>query len=160
MVWQQAIRSSVPSTIGQLTLSNAFGGKPLELDGNHAYVNASSRAYIYDVTDPTNFVELGEYTSPVSGGISSLAADGDLMAVYVTTGGGANSGVQMVDVSDPTNPTFLGLWFQSGGDSPLYFVGNHLYVLHDGSSDAIRVSSTSPLSEVPSTGGISSGEGR
>lgn len=139
VVWRHAIRSAVPSTVASLPLSNSFAIKPLELDGDRLYVNSASRAYIYDVTDPMSPVQLGEYTSPVSGAVSSVAADGDLMAVYVTTGGGANAGVQLVDVSDPTTPTFLGLWFQTGLDSPLYFLGNHLYVLHDGTSDAVRV---------------------
>lgn len=97
---------------------------PLEAcDSAHPTAGEQGVAF-YDVTDPTNPVALGTWQSPAPGvrdvaivPVAGAASDGSQNKIYalvsvpnVETDASATGDLQVLDITDPANPTVVGSW--------------------------------------------------
>ena len=111
------------------------GGSAYDIyvSGNHAYVSDSVSGILeIDISDPTNPVVVGSAATP------DRAQDVFVVGnyAYVTWQGGWTQycdgpmewGVDIVDISDPTNPTILGSVETPGGASSVFVSGDYMYV--------------------------------
>ena len=86
------------------SLNTGYGLGTVIVDGNYAYVNATDRAIVIDITSSTNPTIVGN--TGAIGGINptyDLYKKGD----YLYFPDNQNAQVDIVDISDPTNPTFV-----------------------------------------------------
>ncbi len=88
--------------------------------GDHAYVTSAYNFWTIDISDPANPQRVGEYTYSeklwdvaVSGNYAYLAVKSDALVV--------------INISDPTNPTFAGQAFAGGGGC-VAVSGDYLYM--------------------------------
>jgi hypothetical protein len=111
---------------GSTLLANA---EDMEIDGDYAYIlSEESSLEIVDISDPYSMVHVGSLA--VTGGTASAIAVGNGYAYLGKTG---SADIYVVDVSDPTAPSYLTSYTASGSlhiDNPadLEIVGNYLYV--------------------------------
>ncbi|MBD3353032.1 MAG: hypothetical protein GF364_16245 [Candidatus Lokiarchaeota archaeon] len=74
----------------------------IDVEGNTAYfVSDANGVFIYNVTDVNNPKRLGHYLNGTTFGV-------DAVGNYLYVADGSNKQLEVVDVSDPTNPTLLG----------------------------------------------------
>ncbi len=94
----------------------------LDLERKLIYVTASNGVNIFNFTDPTHLDLLSVYKNYTSSRYIQLK--GDLLFV-----GAEEKGLQIVDVSNATNPTMLGSWTDSIGQvGPVYILNNYAFV--------------------------------
>ena len=74
----------------------------LEIVGNTVYVAAVSQISVYDITNPYDIIELGEYDEPNDTPWYAITVRGDL--AYVAAGA---DGLFVLDISDITNIIFV-----------------------------------------------------
>ena len=101
------------------------------VSGNYAYVTAYKFFYIFDVSDPSNITHHGTYTC---GNCYNFDLDGNY--IYIANGA---SGLRILDVSDPSNPTQAALLDDAEGCctgiNDIVINGNYAYATrYDNSS--------------------------
>ncbi|MDJ0762132.1 MAG: hypothetical protein QNJ97_04010 [Myxococcota bacterium] len=124
-----------PLEIGfQPTPYDCYG---IDVDGALAYAAVDSFGlYIYNITDPTNPVEIGHWNGD--------AHDVDVQdqIAYVTTFAwqGPMKGLHVIDVADPTSPVELGSNADAGDLLDISVKGDHAYAMQGGfSNSGLRV---------------------
>ena len=116
-----------PELIGQI------GGAAyaVALQGDYAYTGAGQRLLILNVSNPS-LPKLTGWTDLLPEAITDVAVVGDY--AYIAD---YESGLRIIDVSDPTSPTEAGFYDTSSYAEALSIVGNYAYVA-DG-WDGLRV---------------------
>ncbi len=109
--------------------SASGGGAPVGTGGsmarfaivdNNLYVLDGNDMYVYDITDPSNPVE-----------INKVAMDFAVETIFPHEGQlfiGGSEGMYIYDNSDPTNPRFLSKFEHAIACDPVVVDGNHAYV--------------------------------
>jgi hypothetical protein len=127
---------ALPQQVGSLNLPCATG---IYVSGNYAFlsitageISSGGGLAIIDVTNPSSPVKvklLDElYTS---------YTDIDIKGNYAYCVGGQNLGVTIIDIGNPTNPTFRGSLDTPGWGYGVHTVGNYAYVA--GGSNGLQV---------------------
>jgi hypothetical protein len=159
---------SVGSITDGLNGANTLNGaRSIAIAGNYAYVTGEldNGVQILDISDPTNPVGVGSITNGANGadqldGASSIAIAGNY--AYVSSRGffGTVSGVQILDISDPTNPIGVGSIQDEtngadtlNGATSIAIAGNYAYVasrIDDGVQILDLGGFTTPTTEIGS----------
>src|SRR5258706_1163874 len=132
------LKNIKPSESLNLEYVNQLGGvvssgqiKPIVVNDNLVYVGMGPRLAILDISDPSNIYLVGQ---------SEIIPDliGDIVLVgnyiYIAPGGygddvGANQELHIVDVSNPTQPQYVGAYSpQDKYVSSVYAFGKYLYI--------------------------------
>jgi hypothetical protein len=93
------------------------------LVGNYAYVADGTLLRIINITDPVNLIQTASYDPPVSESPYTVFVAGN----YAYLGVG-DSGVRLVNVSDPIHPNGAGIYNTPGYAWELAAAGNYAYV--------------------------------
>lgn len=128
--------STNPQIVATTSATEIYGGKEVKVEGDYAYLvdYQNEVMNVFDVSDPTTLQKVGSVnvlTSPETLGVSGNYA-------YV---GGANSGLQVVDVSSPSSPSVLNTVDLEAGDADVtsvHALENRVYTSMsavDGSDD-------------------------
>jgi hypothetical protein len=99
---------STPGSPSLLGSTAAGRGEAVATDGVHAFVARSERVTVFDVTDPAIPTEVAVVDIP---GIRSIELVGEVLHV------GGDTGLTLLDVSDPADPQVLGGGFDLGIDA-------------------------------------------
>jgi hypothetical protein len=89
---------------------SAFGGamQALAISGNYAYVSEGLNFVIFDISTPSNPIELGRTMLPDMAWEIKIVGDYAYVAAW-------SKGLQVVVISDPAAPAVVGSWVQEGG---------------------------------------------
>ncbi|UXE59018.1 MAG: hypothetical protein KA717_24060 [Woronichinia naegeliana WA131] len=109
----------------------------LQIVGNLAYIADYSSLQIIDISNPASSVFKGSYNA---GYANNLQIVGNL--AYIADG---SLGLQVVNISDPTVPTFQDSYDTTGDAQDVQIVGNFAYVA-DGSSGLQIIDISNPFS--------------
>lgn len=107
-----------------VTLAGQWGGTccATAISGTHAYMGMGPRLLVVDVSTPSTPRVVG--MSPVlPDAIWGVTVSGNYVYVAAYTGG-----LQIIDVSDPTNPLRVGAYDTPGSAVGVAVSGNHAYV--------------------------------
>jgi len=122
------LNATVTRALGQFTLlsvghiNNGGTASDLAVSGNYVYLaNESDGLRIYDVTDPTNPVNIAHATN--SGSANDVVISSNY--AYLANGG---DGLHIYDVSDPTNPVSVGQIYKGNFSITLVVTNNYAYV--------------------------------
>ncbi len=119
------------------TIVGYFDGiRSMTIDGNYAYLSyVFSGLEIVDITNPTNPVVLGGYDPVGYYYVQCAAAQGNYAYVCVGTAAGyspaGSYGLQVLDVTDKTNPQVVNSIVLSGSPNEIKIVGNYAFVADD-----------------------------
>ncbi|MBV9786874.1 MAG: hypothetical protein JOZ51_01780, partial [Chloroflexi bacterium] len=97
--------------------------------GNLAYVSGTSDLDIFDVSDPVQPGIVGRYTRQFAGGTGLDVAGNFAYLTSITCGVTCSGALEIVDVSNPSNPTPRGVYRQLV--SSVKVLGNRAYVTTD-----------------------------
>ncbi|NHJ47752.1 MAG: hypothetical protein FK733_08190 [Asgard group archaeon] len=93
----------------------------LDIDREIVYITASSGVNILNYSNPNELELLSVYLNYTMSTFIQLKDD--LLLI-----GAEDSGLQIVNVTDPTNPVMIGLWEDGIGDvGPLYVMDNYVF---------------------------------
>jgi hypothetical protein len=141
----------------KVTLTHGAGGALLErptsvvVSGNYAYVTSSgsNALEIIDVTDKNNPVHAGSITHGTDGAVMlnpvSVSLSGKYAFVASTGTNDVNGGLEIIDISDPTNPKhYQSFVYPEGGsliDAPddVTVSGNYAYITNYGLFQAVNI---------------------
>jgi hypothetical protein len=118
---------SDPSAIVEVGLYSS-GARDVDVSGNYAYLAASNKLHIIDVSVVTNPVQVGLWEKP-SGvyPITKVALSGKY--VYVNS---RETGLRVLDVADPSKPVEVGWYYESPGVSmDVATDGDNIYLTHE-----------------------------
>ncbi len=116
--------------IGSYDPASANNENQLTVSGDYAYVTAGAAGlYIVDISDPTTPSTAGLYNTPDYAYSVALAGN----TAFV----GDGSSIQVINVTNPANPTFLGSFATAGTVFGLQAYGNYLYAA--GGSNGLQV---------------------
>ena len=107
------------------------GGCSIAISGNYAYLHTPHSSFItVDIEDPSNPDTVGqvdEQIDPVDSNACSVDISGNY--AYVTgSSSGADSGLHIVDIADPFNPTLIGSYEPDDTLLSVAISGNYAYV--------------------------------
>ncbi|WP_460590081.1 Lcl domain-containing protein [Haliea atlantica] len=147
---------AAPVTV--ISLASAYLGSAWMVDvaGDYAYVTGygSDRLTVIDISNPASPVEVGFaslFTQP-----RGVSISGDY--AYVTLSGfmGSDNSVQVIDISDPANPSIVGgiLSGTLNGAFGIDTAGDYVYVAADDSLVVIDVSNPLSPTEVGSVSSV------
>ena len=123
----------------------------VQVEGNFAYVADWNRGLIIlDISDPANIVEEGQYM--IGGACVHVKVEGN--RAYIMDHHNDYSGIAIVDISDPSNPSFLGAYAPSGVDlwNPVVR-GDYMYVGdHSGGTNQFFILDVSDPSQIQEAG--------
>ena len=135
-VRRQVTPTPTPTPTPLIELVGQIGGfiRAVEVQEGYAYVGVGPRLLILNVSNPSHPVLVGQ--SPVLPTfVESVRVVGDF--AYVTKGYG---GLQIIDVSNPANPTLRGAYDTPGSARGISVVGSLAYVADGSSLQVIDVS--------------------
>jgi len=115
----------MPVEIGALG-NGAIG---MEISGDHIYLAASDKLEIFDISNPASPSFRGRVTLPYLS--RKVAVTNNHAFVRV-----AGYGLQIVEVSDPTHPTVVGVYGDGENFSDVAASGNHVFVA---ASDGLHI---------------------
>ena len=131
---------SNPTHAGSITDAGAMeldGANIITVSGNYAYVAGyyDNGVEILDISDPTNPTHVGSIDDTLCGtqcelgGATSIAISGN----YAYIAGYIDDGVQILDISDPSNPTHVGSITDAGameldGATSIAISGSYAYI--------------------------------
>ena len=131
-----------PVGVGQLTETDNSSlalATPISVfvQGNYAYVvsTGDNGLQVIDISDPTNPTGVGQLTGTLATNSLALANPQSVFVqgnyAYVASFG--NDGLQVIDISDPTNPVGVGQLVDDGvlaldGATSVFVQGNYAYV--------------------------------
>ena len=131
-----------PTPLGEYIYYTGYGGGPVVVHGNHAFVrycdeNSVQHVGAIDVSDPSQPTWTGSVV--IEGALSDLQIRDDVL--YAVTGSG---GFQTLDVSVPSAPTVIGGW--SEARYPAGIAGrDHLGYMTDGPGGLFVLDLSDPL---------------
>lgn len=116
-------------------------------EGDRLYISSSSdipavALRIYDVSDPSDIVQIGDYTPGADLEDNSVFAVGE---VVVLGNRFTNSPLYVADLSDPSAPVSLGTIDQDGTRIRAMQDGSLLYVTHFGSAEIYDLAGGAPV---------------
>jgi hypothetical protein len=127
-----------PVTIGQYICPEEGGGV-IDVSVNYAYLTkAGSGLGIIDISNPSSPQLSGTYVT-ASYSANDIFADGN----YVYVADGEIGGLQLIDVTDPFNPIFAGIYDTPGDARAVFISGNYAFVA-DGDSGLQIIDITDP----------------
>ena len=97
------------------TLAGAIGGyvNAVAVQGNHAYMGEGSSLVILNVSNPASPLPVGRLAMP--GFVADIALHSDAARIYACVAN-KDAGMQIVDVTSPTQPVLTG-YYQTPGSS-------------------------------------------
>ncbi len=136
-----------PSQLPAYTLEivEQVGGdlRRLAVQGNYAYLGVGARMFIYDISNPTQPVEVGR-TDILNAVSDALDVDGS--HAYLIAG----DGLHVFSIADPTNPTEIGTLPAGSGGTSIHAVGDYVYWLKYSTLRVISVADTAHPTETGS----------
>ena len=125
-----------PTSAPMVEFVSQIGGYVTAADGhgNYAYVGVGLRLVILNISDPAHPVQVGQ--SVVLTGVVKDVSVVDSLA-YLANG---ETGLQIIDVSNPANPTVRGAYDTPGNAYSVSVVGSLAYVADGSSLQIIDVS--------------------
>lgn len=118
--WLTVVADSIP-LLGKYEIGY-FNSYDVAISGKIAYVPSKSFLFVFDVSDATKPVLLGNYSTPgYSHNTISVSGNKAYMASGVL-------GLYILNVTNPSNPRFLGSYNTPGYASDVSLVGNIAYV--------------------------------
>ncbi|MDH6098425.1 hypothetical protein NWP21_06125 [Anabaenopsis sp. FSS-46] len=133
--------------------------RDVQVVGNYAYVADSAGLQVIDIGDPARPIRTGGYDT--TGSAMGVQVVGNYAYVtdisvasypgYGYSGSQTYSRLQIIDISDPANPTLTGSYTTSGSARDVQVVGNYAYVAD--SSAGLQVIDISDPANPTRTGG-------
>ena len=137
---------SSPTGVGQLTNGGSLelnNPRSVFVQGNYAYVaaNGDDGLQVIDISNPSSPTGVGQLTGTLS--TNSLALDGAhsvyVQGNYAYVASFNDDGLQVIDISDPTNPVGVGQLTEADNSSlalatpiSVFVQGNYAYVVSTG----------------------------
>lgn len=104
-------------------------GRDLKVIEDLAYINRYNYGFdIFDVTDPTSPTLLSRY-NPSHGSYTAMTVEGDYAYIGELLGGDLATGINILNISNPANPQYLGRATNISGSGPqaMKVAGNLIY---------------------------------
>ncbi|MBN1888119.1 MAG: IPT/TIG domain-containing protein [Thermoflexales bacterium] len=107
-----------PGATTNMAAVSAFGGtmQALATSGHYAYVSEGMSFVVFDISTPSNPVELGRTMLPDMAWEIKIVGDYAYVAAW-------SKGLQVVDISDPAAPSVVGSWGRADRTGWVYAVG-------------------------------------
>jgi hypothetical protein len=118
------------ANVSLLSTMTGFVPQNVVVQGQYAYVAASTGLYIVNVSNPSNPVQVGFCSTP--GSAKDVAVSGNY--AYVADGSG---GLRVINISNPASPAAAGFCATAGDAQGVAVSGNYAYVADWG--DGLRV---------------------
>ena len=132
-----------PTLAGFFEILGGPSYKGVALSGNYAYVADGTLLRVIDLTNPTILTQAGSYDPPGS--------DESPYTVFVSGNyaylGSGDSGLRLVNVSNPASPTGAGMYNTTGYAWESAVAGNYVYVA-DGYNGLVIVNVSNPMNPV------------
>ena len=155
LTWSQTLN---PVHIGKISEDGALllsGQQSVFVSGNYAYVIGfkSHALEIVDISDPSSPVHKGSLTNGSGGALLNSPLSVYVLGnyAYVTSAGFATSGLEIIDVTNPSSPVHKGSIINGVGGAQLsfpysvYVSGNYAYVTSSNSNALEIVDITDPF---------------
>ena len=113
-----------PTALERLQLAGQFGGQPgpIVIQETLVYMGVGPKVFILDVSDPSRPTLMGQ-SAALPGFPSSIHIAGDY--AFVTTG---ETGLQVMDVLDPTAPAIIGAYDTPGSAEDIIVIDDLAYI--------------------------------
>ncbi|NHJ14862.1 MAG: hypothetical protein EAX95_14370 [Candidatus Thorarchaeota archaeon] len=125
------------------------GSGDIVIDGSNLYLGTPfDGILIYDITDPTAVVSIANYTGPDDKGFNTIEKRGDYL--FALEMGSSLSGLQIINVTDNANPTFVSRCITPGTSYNLYLHDEYAFASSGNDLVVISISDLSNPSIISS----------
>lgn len=117
---------TTPTLLGSFSTSNTVYG--LDVSGHYVYLANYDHLTVVDATDSSELTKVADYIPHIKSKVTGVQYITDVVVkgnrAYLVVGGG----VEIVDISDPANPAYLGGYMRGFMNTSLAVSGNYVFL--------------------------------